>query len=41
MEAQTRQVMGRLNPHFRRFKEPVKPHVTPPVGLKPRHDSSM
>ena len=24
MEAETRQVMGRLNPHFRRFKEPVK-----------------
>ncbi|MCW5695599.1 MAG: sugar ABC transporter ATP-binding protein [Bauldia sp.] len=24
MEAATRQVMGRLNPHFRRFKEPVK-----------------
>jgi len=24
MEAQTRTVMGRLNPHFRRFKEPVK-----------------
>jgi D-xylose transport system ATP-binding protein len=24
MEAQTRQVMGRLNPNFRRFKEPVK-----------------
>ncbi|MFD2264648.1 ATP-binding cassette domain-containing protein [Lacibacterium aquatile] len=23
MEAQTRKVMGRLNPHFRRFKEPV------------------
>lgn len=23
MEAQTRTVMGRLNPHFRRFKEPV------------------
>ena len=24
MEAQTREVMGRLNPNFRRFKEPVK-----------------
>jgi D-xylose transport system ATP-binding protein len=24
MESQTRQVMARLNPHFRRFKEPVK-----------------
>lgn len=24
MEAETRKVMGRLNPHFRRFKEPVK-----------------
>jgi D-xylose transport system ATP-binding protein len=24
MEARTREVMGRLNPHFRRFKEPVK-----------------
>jgi D-xylose transport system ATP-binding protein len=24
MEAQTRQVMGRLNPNFKRFKEPVK-----------------
>ncbi|MGG5822622.1 ATP-binding cassette domain-containing protein [Falsiroseomonas sp. HW251] len=24
MEAATRQVMGRLNPHFRRFKEPVR-----------------
>ena len=24
MESQTRQVMGRLNPNFRRFKEPVK-----------------
>jgi D-xylose transport system ATP-binding protein len=24
MEAQTRKVMARLNPHFRRFKEPVK-----------------
>ena len=24
MEAQARQVMGRLNPNFRRFKEPVK-----------------
>ncbi len=24
MEAATREVMGRLNPHFRRFKEPVK-----------------
>ena len=24
MEAQTRQVMGRLNPHFARFKDPVK-----------------
>jgi D-xylose transport system ATP-binding protein len=24
MEAATREVMGRLNPHFRRFKEPVR-----------------
>lgn len=24
MESETRKVMGRLNPHFRRFKEPVK-----------------
>ena len=24
MEAETRKVMARLNPHFRRFKEPVK-----------------
>jgi D-xylose transport system ATP-binding protein len=24
MEAETRQVMARLNPHFRRFKEPVR-----------------
>ena len=24
MESQARQVMGRLNPHFRRFKEPVR-----------------
>jgi D-xylose transport system ATP-binding protein len=24
MESQTRQVMARLNPHFRRFKEPVR-----------------
>ncbi len=24
MEAETRKVMGRLNPHFRRFKEPVR-----------------
>jgi D-xylose transport system ATP-binding protein len=24
MEAKAREVMGRLNPHFRRFKEPVK-----------------
>jgi D-xylose transport system ATP-binding protein len=24
MEAQTRKVMGRLNPHFQRFKEPVR-----------------
>ena len=24
MEAEARKVMGRLNPHFRRFKEPVK-----------------
>ena len=24
MEAQARQVMGRLNPNFRRFKDPVK-----------------
>ena len=24
MEAATRQVMGRLNPHFKRFKDPVK-----------------
>jgi D-xylose transport system ATP-binding protein len=24
MEAQARQVMGRLNPHFQRFKDPVK-----------------
>jgi len=24
MESATREVMGRLNPHFRRFKEPVK-----------------
>jgi len=24
MESQTRQIMARLNPHFRRFKEPVK-----------------
>jgi D-xylose transport system ATP-binding protein len=24
MEAAARQVMGRLNPHFRRFKEPVR-----------------
>jgi len=24
MESRTREVMGRLNPHFRRFKEPVK-----------------
>jgi D-xylose transport system ATP-binding protein len=24
MESEARQVMGRLNPHFRRFKEPVR-----------------
>jgi len=40
MEASTREVMGRLNPNFRRFKEPVKKLSggQRPVGRhRPRH----
>jgi D-xylose transport system ATP-binding protein len=40
MEAECRKVMGRLNPNFRRFKEPVKVAVGRPAPIgrhRPRH----
>ena len=40
MESETRKVMGRLNPHFRRFKDPVKVALRRPApvgGDRARH----